>query len=199
MADVDRQAIACGTSEATLIERAGTAVAWHARRMLGGTYGRRVVVVCGKGNNGADGRAAAALLTRWGVGVTCLDLDALPDQSKVAHLFESCDLAIDAMFGTGFRGELVGPAKVVDEEIYGAPRILSVDIPSGVDGATGYVGGLGFIDGAVLAHETITFGAHKAGLLFEPGRFCAGKVIVADIGLPIPQPRVATDTRAVVL
>ena len=62
MAEADRRAIAAGTPEAVLVERAGRAVARHALRMLGGSYGRRVVIVCGKGNNGADGRVAARVL-----------------------------------------------------------------------------------------------------------------------------------------
>ena len=67
MGELDRATIEAGTSETELIERAGTAVAWQARRLLGGTYGRRVVVACGKGNNGADGRVAARVLRGWGV------------------------------------------------------------------------------------------------------------------------------------
>src|SRR5262245_31029914 len=133
MAEVDRAAIAAGTSEATLIGRAGGALAWHARRMLGGVYGRRVVVVCGKGNNGADGRTAAGLLARWGVGVDVIDLENPPDARRIARALDACDLAIDAMFGTGFRGELEGTASLIDGELYLAPRILSADIPSGVD------------------------------------------------------------------
>ncbi len=191
MAEIDRQAIAAGTSEATLIGRAGTALAWHARRMLGGLYARRAVVVCGKGNNGADGRTAAAQLARWGVRVDVVELADLPAPGRLARTFEECHLAIDAMFGTGFRGALDGAAASVDEEIYGAPRILAVDIPSGVDGATGEIRGDGFVGGAVLAHETLTFGAYKTGLLFEPGRFHAGAVTVAGIGLPIGPPRLA--------
>ena len=191
MAATDRQAIASGISEATLIGRAGAAVAWHARRMLGGTYGGRVVVVCGKGNNGADGRVAAGLLARWGAGVDIVDLADPPDARRLCRALDRCDLAIDAMFGTGFRGELDGVAATIDEELYRAPLILSVDIPSGVDGATGEIRGDGFVGGAVLAHETVTFGAYKPGLLFEPGRFHAGTVTVADIGLPIAPARLA--------
>ena len=86
MAATDRQAIASGISEATLIGRAGVAVAWHARRMLGGTYGGRVVVVCGKGNNGADGRVAAGLLARWGAGVDIVDLAEPPDARRLSRV-----------------------------------------------------------------------------------------------------------------
>src|SRR3954467_7933458 len=118
MGQLDRATIESGTPESVLVERAGFAVAAAARRMLGGTYGRRVVVACGKGNNGADGRVAAAVLARWGVRVDCLDLTDLPDGRTLACLFDRCDLAIDAMFGTGFRGELDGVAAVVDDQLH---------------------------------------------------------------------------------
>src|SRR3954470_7709368 len=101
MGEVDRRAIAAGTSEAVLVERAGRAVAEYARRMLGGTYGRRVVIVSGKGNNGADGVVAGRHLARWGVGV---DQFMLADDIEIASLRRAlarADLAIDAVFGTG--------------------------------------------------------------------------------------------------
>ena len=98
-----------------LVERAGGAVARTALRMLGGAYGRRVVVVAGKGNNGADGRAAAARLAWRGVRVAMVAPgDELPP----------CDLVVDAAYGTGFRGEYKAP------ETHGAP-VLAVDTPSG--------------------------------------------------------------------
>ena len=74
MAARDAAAIAGGVSEATLVDRAGGAVAWGARRLLGGAYGRRVVIVCGKGNNGADGRVAGERLAGWGARVDRFDL-----------------------------------------------------------------------------------------------------------------------------
>src|SRR3954447_20495144 len=80
------------------IERAGTAVSWAALRMLGGAYGRTVNVICGKGNNGADGRVAARHLARRGGGVGVFDLPAIPATLPPA------DLVIDAAYGTGFRG-----------------------------------------------------------------------------------------------
>ncbi len=64
-----------------LIERAGSAVAWHARKMLKGTYGKRVTIIAGKGNNGADGIEAAKCLQSWGVKVNVIQAD--DDKAKV--------------------------------------------------------------------------------------------------------------------
>ena len=139
-----------------LIGRAGAAVARHALDLLGGAYGRRVVVVAGKGNNGADGRAAAERLRRRGVRTEVIDAASAPERLPDA------DLVIDAAYGTGFRGEYQPP------DPGGAP-VLAVDIPSGVAGVTGAVHGR-----ALAAVRTVTFAALKPGLLFHPGRGLAG-------------------------
>jgi hydroxyethylthiazole kinase-like uncharacterized protein yjeF len=149
-----------------LIERAGFAVAREALRMLGGGYGRRVVVLAGKGNNGADGRAAAARLRRRGANVVVVD--ALDAPARIT----ACDLVIDAAYGTGFRGDYHAPE-------VGASRVLAVDIPSGVDGCTGEAAGH-----VLQAERTVTFAAVKPGLVLGAGRDLAGEVVVADIGLP---------------
>lgn len=150
-----------------LIDRAGAALAAEARRMLGGTYGRRVVVVAGKGNNGNDGRVAAERLRRRGVRVLVLDAASAPP------VLPPCDLVIDAAYGTGFRGAYTAPAT-------DAP-VLACDIPSGVDGLTGAAD-----DGAVVADRTLTFAALKPGLLFSRR---TGPVTVADIGLDCSRAR----------
>ena len=179
MAEADRYAIERGTPEEVLVERAGRAVARHALRMLGGSYGRRVVVVCGKGNNGADGRVAARVLRSRGVGVDEIDAEAF-SQDDFRSLLRA-DLAIDAMFGTGFRGALAGTPAWAAGSLAGVGcPVLAVDIPSGVQGATGAAYG-----GAVCADETICFAAYKPGLLFEPGRSHAGRVEVVDIGIDV--------------
>jgi NAD(P)H-hydrate epimerase len=179
MGESDRRAIAAGTPEAELVERAGAAVAAHALRMLGGTYGRRVLVVAGKGNNGADGVVAASRLRASGVGVDELALSDGIVVSALERALARADLVIDAMFGTGFRGSLSGDAAIVARAVdaSGVP-VVAVDIPSGVDGTTGEVPG-----GAVLVDETVCFAALKPGLLFEPGRSHAGRVSVVDIGI----------------
>ena len=181
MGEADRETISAGTPEAVLVERAGGAVARHALRMLGGTYGRRVVVVRGRGNNGADGVVAARHLGRLGIGVDELALVDCVGELALRHALARADLAIDAMFGTGFRGALEGDAALVARALADAAiPTLAIDIPSGVDGTTGEVRG-----DAVRAHETVCFAALKPGLLFEPGRSRAGRVVVVDIGVDI--------------
>jgi len=160
-----------------LVERAGAAVAHHALDLLGGAYGRRVVVLAGKGNNGADGRAAAVRLRRRGVRVEVIDAVDAP-----VHL-RGVDLVIDAAYGTGFRGEYVGPDTA-------GTQVLAVDIPSGVDGLTGEERGR-----ALPATRTVTFAALKPGLVLEPGRSLAGEVIVADIGLAVGECQVGVVER----
>src|SRR5579885_1417362 len=122
-----------------LVERAGGAVARAALRMMGGAYGRRVVVVAGKGNNGADGRVAAEHLRRRGVRAVVIDVADQPER------LPPCDLVIDAAYGTGFRGEYKAPHP-------GDAPVLAVDIPSGLDGLTGEAPA-----GAVTAAATVTF------------------------------------------
>ncbi len=154
-----------------LIERAGAAVARHALRLLGGGYGRRVVVVAGPGNNGADGRVAARLLARRGVGVSVRD-------AVVSDAIPGCDLVIDAAFGTGLSRPYEFPAVPP-----GIP-VLAVDIASGVHGLTGEVMGT-----PATAVSTLTFAALKPGLLLPPGRWRHGEVVVADIGLDVSHAR----------
>ena len=168
MGEIDR---AAPEPTDVLVARAGAATARAAASVLGGTYGRRVVVVAGKGNNGADGRAAAGRLRRRGVQVQLFEAADAPDR------LPPCHLVIDAAYGTGFRGDYSAPDPV------GAP-VLAVDIPSGVDGLTGEAE-----DGAVRAARTVTFAALKPGLLLYPGAELAGEVDVADIGLDVSSAR----------
>ena len=144
-----------------LIGRAGAAVARVAIEMLGGTYGRRVVVLAGNGN---DGRDAARRLRRRGVRVIEVDAHGAPS------MLPSADLVIDAAFGTGFRGDWSAPES-------SAP-VLAVDIPSGVDGLTGSES-----ERVLRAERTVTFAALKPGLLLPPGSELTGEIEVADIGL----------------
>jgi hydroxyethylthiazole kinase-like uncharacterized protein yjeF len=200
---LDEAAESRGTGVRTLMERAGYHVAIEAARLMGGTYGRRVVVVCGKGNNGGDGLVAARILRRWGAGLTVLLL-ASPDSYRGAALtklrrlrwtdarilpaeparlereLSRCDAAIDAIFGTGLHGPVDGaPAMAIEALASQGRPVVSVDIPSGVDGVTGAVPGP-----AVRATVTVTFDVLKPGLVFHPGTAQAGRICVVGIGLP---------------
>lgn len=154
--------------ESELIQRAGFAVATEALRMLGGAYGRRIVVLAGKGNNGNDGRVAAGALARRGAVVDVIDAASAPGR------IDGCDLVIDAAYGTGFSGAYSAP--VVSE----GTAVLAVDIPSGVDADTGEMPGR-----ALAADRTVTFAALKPGLLMGAGVSVSGEVSVADIGVRV--------------
>ncbi len=169
-----------------LIERAGWATARAAIELLDRPYGSRVVVLAGKGNNGADGRSAVRHLRRAGVNGEVVDIGdramspegaAGPPSSRSAARLrpEPPDLIVDACYGTGLRRPF--DARTLPIEVGDTP-ILAVDIPSGVDGATGELR-----DHPLSATATVTFAAAKPGLLLEPGRSRVGRLIVADIGL----------------
>src|SRR5258706_3947962 len=123
MAAIDR---AASEPVDVLVARAGNAVALRALSMLGGSYGRHVIVVAGKGNNGNDGRDAARRLRQRGARVEVLDAGTIGASEGLGP----CDLVIDAAYGTGVHGDYASP------DPGGAP-VLAVDVPSGVNGLTG--------------------------------------------------------------
>ncbi|MGH2729336.1 MAG: NAD(P)H-hydrate epimerase, partial [Actinomycetota bacterium] len=177
MGVADRATIESGTPAETLMDRAGRAVARAAIRIVGGRYGRRAVVVCGPGSNGGDGFVAARALRREGMAVRCLLVDDAPPECAAKSHFArlasegiaaepfqpqhmtDADVIVDAIFGTGFRGTAQGAAATAIEAVNasGAP-VVSVDIPSGVVGATGHVEGP-----TVSADVTVAIAAEKIG------------------------------------
>jgi NAD(P)H-hydrate epimerase len=159
-------------SEEALVRRAGTAVGHAGLRILGGGYGRHVIVICGKGNNGADGRVAADFLARRGARVTVIDAAGAPSA------LPPCDLVIDGAYGTGFRGTYDAP------EVPPGLPVLSIDIPSGVDSDSGDAPGAPF-----RSTHTVTFAAYKPGLLQGDGPGHSGEVQVVDIGIALAPPR----------
>jgi len=165
-------------SAGELMERAGAAVAAEVLRAF--PEARRIAAVCGGGANGGDGRIAARILRESGRDVVETD-----DPSNV-------DLVLDALFGTGFHGAPRPEAAAAIERINacGAP-VVAVDLPSGVDASTGETAGA-----AVDADVTVTFHARKVGLVVAPGRFHAGRVVVADIGLEAAPTAVVRGTPA---
>ena len=148
-----------------LMARAGRAVAEEAMRRF--PDARRFAAVCGGGANGGDGRIAVEVLRSGGREASATD--------DVA----GADVIVDALFGTGFRGEPREDAarKIEEMNAAGVP-VVAVDLPSGVDASTGEIAGA-----CVRAALTVTMHGRKVGLEVAPGRFHAGEVVVADIGL----------------
>ncbi|MCA9791812.1 MAG: NAD(P)H-hydrate dehydratase [Candidatus Eremiobacteraeota bacterium] len=193
MAEIDRLTISDGLPGRVLMETAGRAVAREAA-----WFGaRRILVLCGPGNNGGDGYVAArhlhqhgfeVRLTRFGAEPQGQD-DAARNWELLAPLCLPCDdwssldlsevdLVIDALFGTGLTRPLQGElAQGVDRLNRSGLPVLSVDIPSGVDSATGQV-----LGAAVAATRTVTFGLPKFGLLIGAGAALSGQVVVEEIG-----------------
>jgi ADP-dependent NAD(P)H-hydrate dehydratase / NAD(P)H-hydrate epimerase len=148
----------------TMMEQAGRAVAQAVLKRYPGA--ERVTAVCGKGANGGDGRIALRALEEAGRYVS-------------EELHDSADVVIDALFGTGFRGEPRADAATLINQINGAGiPVVAVDLPSGVDASTGEIAGA-----AVWADVTVTMHAPKVGIVVAPGRFHAGVIEVADIGI----------------
>jgi ADP-dependent NAD(P)H-hydrate dehydratase / NAD(P)H-hydrate epimerase len=160
-----------GGSVDELMERAGAAVARVGLDLY--RDARRWTVVCGGGANGGDGRIAAHELERAGKEVLVVDVKA--GETDLGNP----DVVVDALFGTGFTGEpRPGAAAAIEQMNASTAPVLAVDIPSGVDASTGEVAAA-----AVHADTTVTFHGRKVGLVVAPGRFHAGAVLLADIGL----------------
>mgnify|MGYP001029462198 FL=1 len=193
MAAADQAAMSQGITGVALMEAAGLAVASAVRERW---RARRVVVLCGPGNNGGDGFVAARYLADWGWPVT---LGLLGDKKALAGdaahhaalwegaiepmtpaLLDGAELVVDALFGAGLSRPLEGQALAVVEKLVDSKLpVCAVDIPSGVDGATGRILGI-----APKAAMTVTFFRRKPGHVLLPGRLFCGRVVLADIGIP---------------
>lgn len=188
----DRWAIARGTSGITLMEAAGKACADAIMQRFGRC---QVAVLCGPGNNGGDGFVVARLLRQagWGVSIFLMgEREALKgDAGHVAHKWngpvysltpdaiDNAELIVDALFGAGLSKDLEGTPKMLAEAATERNTpVMSVDVPSGVDGDTGSIRGAAF-----RAALTVTFFRKKPAHLLLPGRSHCGEVIVADIGI----------------
>ena len=188
MTAADAAAARAGVPGAILMEAAGRAVARAAARRFGPC---RTLVLCGPGNNGGDGYVAARLLAQEGWPVRlAASFPPRPGSDAAAAAAHwrgptvpfgaaeaaRADLVIDAVFGAGLSADV--PDAVADA-LRAARRVLAVDVPSGLDGATGQP------RGSVRAAEaTVTFFRLKPGHLLLPGRALCGDTVLADIGLP---------------
>ena len=193
MSRADALAPGLGMPGAALMDRAGRAVADAAARRPLTTP---MLVLCGTGNNGGDGFVAARVLMQRGYRVRlalagrreALKGDAAaaaalwtgPVEDAYALDWPKEGLVIDALLGAGLDRDLTGPMRALVEAVgsSGLP-VLAVDLPSGIDGATGAVRGA-----AIEAQECVTFFRRKPGHLLLPGRAHCGQVRLADIGMP---------------
>jgi NAD(P)H-hydrate epimerase len=167
----EMRAAEAGHDTAVLMERAGALAAEAGLQEMHGLT--RWTVVVGGGANGGDGRIMARHLEAKGKDVRIVDATA--GETDLGN----ADVIVDALFGTGFSGEPRPDAAALIERINVHPaKVFSIDVPSGVDASTGEVPGA-----AVDADATVTFHGRKVGIVVAPGRFHAGRVHVADIGL----------------
>lgn len=185
-----------------LMARAATglavAVAEELRRRRGRTYGTRVVVLAGPGNNGGDALHAAARLARGGVAVRAVALGEvlhpeglaafLTAGGRVVDLGEAVrfgpDLVLDGIVGIGGSPGLRPDAEAALEALADVP-VVAVDLPSGVDVDLGETP-----RSHVRAALTVTFGTHKVATLVDPAARACGRVRLIDIGLDLPAPAV---------
>lgn len=187
----------------SLMMRAGYGLLKAANEMLDSNKPCEIAVICGKGNNGGDGFVVGRMLLEEGHRVMCFllcDSEDFKGESKLAFedyvtrkgnflvLNDAADLAvlsrydliIDAILGTGLKGDPRGLSAIVIDEINKTDvPVLSVDTPSGLNNDTGIPG-----NPCVKATVTVTMGFPKIGLCFYPGKEYVGKLVVCDLGYP---------------
>ena len=187
MGRADALAVAAGIKSLTLMENAGRAVAEEIVRRYGA---RKTLVLCGPGNNGGDGFVCARYLKRWGWPVrlallgeaSALKGDAAAMAARWDGVTQSgiavagAELIVDGLYGAGLSRDFPeGLAQAIMD--LGKP-VVAIDVPSGLDGATGRVRGA-----SLRADVTVTFFRKKPGHVLMPGRPLCGEIVVADIGI----------------
>lgn len=207
MGEIDRKAMdVYGIPGVVLMENAGLQVVSMICRLRPRRNEGRIVVFCGRGNNGGDGFVISRHLQRLGYRVETWAMGALSayrgdaavnydmflkggrdislvkegDPSRITEGLQVSDLIVDALLGTGIRNRVAEPfAEVIRTINKSRAEVLAVDIPSGISADTGEI-----LGEAVKADYTVTFALPKRGLLLFPGAEYAGRVFIADIGIP---------------
>lgn len=205
ISNIDRRAMRnFGIPGPVLMENAAAAILQEMERYFDGLLGVKVGIICGKGNNGGDGLALARRLRIRGVPVRVAllapfaslqgeaklnlailrktDVEILQNAgaSALGDIVAWSDILVDALLGVGLSKPLAGNYALAVEmmNLSGRP-VVAVDIPTGIDADTGQV-----LGSAVHADLTVTMALPKRGLYLHPGADFAGKVQVADIGIP---------------
>jgi len=208
MRQIEQECTKIGLSTDVLMENAGKAVAEEVRQILGAIDKQYILILIGPGNNGGDGLVAARHLHDWGAKVsvylcherppnapnlelvqerkiTCVEAAQDENLDRLDEFLSSASAVIDALFGTGtprpFRGLLLQALDRVNKAKKKRPslNIIALDLPSGLNADSGAVD-----PGCLYADNTITLGFPKPGLFRLPGAERAGKITVADIGIP---------------
>lgn len=161
----------------------------------------KIVILCGKGNNGGDGFVVARKLCEWGASVTVVLMDGLPTTTSAKTMFSlikkkvtaildysdqnvkpciaAADLVVDAIYGIGFKGKLREHLEpIVDFVAQSDAKVLSLDLPSGVQCDGGEVEGK-----CISADCTVTFTALKPAHVLYPAADYCGEVVVASVGI----------------
>lgn len=199
MKSVDSYSIqTLGIPSMVLMERAAYAAAVRINALLKERENKKVIAVCGSGNNGGDGLAIVRILHTMGYDAswymagderratteTAMQLEILGRMGLSPcgglEALKGAGLIVDAVFGIGLTREVAGEyARTVEAINASGALVCAVDIPSGISTDRGQVLGC-----AVKADITVTFGENKLGLVLYPGAAYAGKVFVENIGFP---------------
>jgi len=209
MRELDQATIeTIGIPGIVLMENAGRGTAEYIARAFPDTARRRIIVLCGRGNNGGDGfviarclhaadtHVCAILLSDskklrgdarinhdafCALGGKTIEIKTEKDLKKISSQLKHATLFVDALLGTGLANKVTGLYRRLIETInsFSHVPIVAVDIPSGIDASTGHMLGC-----ALRAHSTCTFGLPKYGHMLYPGAEYTGKLNVIDIGIP---------------
>lgn len=202
MRNADREAMErYGIPGIVLMENAALCCVRELEKDLKTICGKKIAVFAGKGNNGGDGFAIARHLFNRGAQVTVfltcgtgfsgdaftnyeilekIGCTLTDDLDMLEYQLPLFDGVVDAVFGTGLRGEVTGRARGVIDQINRQARyVLSVDIPSGMNADTGEI-----LGACIRADKTVTFAAMKAGMVLFPGCELCGEIVVGDISMP---------------
>ncbi len=208
MREADRHTIEeIGIPSLVLMENAGRQVVAALEAAYDDLHDRRVAILCGRGNNGGDGFVVARTLLQRDVdvsvfvigaldqvrgdarvnleilgrlGLTVVDINGEQDWELHSSEIATCDLIVDAIFGTGLSAPLGGLLETIVEDLNEmAIPVVAVDLPSGLSADTHEL-----IGKCVQAAMTVTLAAPKLPLVLPPGQFATGELVVADIGIP---------------